>query len=393
MKARFSQGGAPPLPYRMRPVGVRSAIVQQAFGNQKFQPLPVPTGAPPYHLSLDSILGPDVIAAINTSGQLSFHVAGDTGGIDHPLPQQNVADAMEADFSPSATDKPSFFYHLGDVVYYYGEASEYFAQFYNPYDHYPSFIFAIPGNHDGDIAGPGVTSLVAFTNNFCAKTPNVTPDAGEAPRNAMTQPNVYWTLETPLATIVGLYSNVPEGGEIHQDQIDWFVGELRNAPQDRALVVAMHHPPLSADGHHAGSLNMLQLLDNAVQKSGRTPDIVFTGHVHNYQRFTRKMGNHDVPYIVAGAGGYWHLHTMQKQTDGSPLQVPLNMPEPGVTLENYCDNRHGYMKVQVTKNRVSGEYYVIPPPNQTGPAQGIDSFALDLQQHTLAKSMRLPITT
>jgi len=98
-----------------------------------------------------------------------------------------------------------------------------------------------------------------------------------------------------------------------------------------------------------------------------------------------------VPYIVTGAGGYWHLHTMQKQSDGSPLQVPFKMPEPGVTLENYCDTRHGYMKMQVTKNTLSGQYFITPLPNQTGPTQQIDSFELDLQKHTLTKSARLPL--
>lgn len=388
-------GVAPPKPtqssYRMRPKGICSSIVQQAYGNQKFQPLPAPTGQSPFHLTLDSILAPSEIAAINASGSLTFHVAGDSGGIKYPLPQQNVANAMEADLVSLATQKPSFLYHVGDVVYYYGEATEYFGQFYEPYDHYSAPILAIPGNHDGDIANPTVSSLAAFVNNFCAKTPHVTPDAGECPRLAQTQPNVYWTLETPLATFVGLYSNVPEGGQFQQDQIDWFVGELRGAPKDKALIVAVHHPPLSADDHHAGSMLIATTLDNAFKQSGRTPDIILTGHVHNYQRFTRRIGNQDVPYIVTGAGGYWHLHTMQKQSDGSPLQVPYKMPEPGVTLENYCDNRHGYMKMQVTKNVLSAGYYITPLPNQTGPTQQIDSFQLDLQQHTLTKSAILPV--
>ena len=71
-----------------------------------------------------------------------------------------------------------------------------------------------------------------------------------------------------------------------------------------------------------------------------------------------------------------------KQSDGSPLQVPFKMPEPGVTLEN---------KIQVTKNLLSAEYYITPLPNQTGATQQIDSFQLDLQQHTLTKNARLPL--
>jgi hypothetical protein len=45
---------------------------------------------------------------------------------------------------------PSFLYDLGDVIYKFGEASEYYSQFYEPYAHYPAPIFAIPGNKDGE---------------------------------------------------------------------------------------------------------------------------------------------------------------------------------------------------------------------------------------------------
>ena len=367
---------------------------QHAYGNQAFQPLPPPTGKPPYHLSLDSVLTSAQMNAIITSGNLTFHVVGDTGGVQFPLPQQSVADAMEADFSTVGTNAPAFFYHLGDVVYYFGEAANYYPQFYEPYVHYPAPIFAIPGNHDGDINPtapyPKAASLEAFATNFCAASPQITTDAGEISRDAMTQPNVYWTLDTPFSTMIGLYSNVPEGGEFQQDQIDWLVSELQNAPPNKALMVSAHHPPFSADATHAGSTTMVKALDGAFNQAKITPDIVFTGHVHDYQRFTRKMpSGQDLPYIVAGAGGYWHLHTMQKQPDGSAIQVPYNMPESGVILESYCDDRHGYLKMNLAQNILSGEYYAIASSTtqttNAGP-QLIDSFSLDLKQRKLIKS-------
>jgi acid phosphatase type 7 len=41
----------------------------------------------------------------------------------------------------------------------------------------------------------------------------------------MDQPNVYWTLQAaPFLTIIGLYTNVPGGGEVHADQQDWLTG-------------------------------------------------------------------------------------------------------------------------------------------------------------------------
>jgi 3',5'-cyclic AMP phosphodiesterase CpdA len=50
---------------------------------------------------------------------------------------------------------------------------------------------------------------------------------------------------TPFADIIGLYSNVPEDGEIHQEQLDWIVNELGSAHTDKALIVAVHHPAYS----------------------------------------------------------------------------------------------------------------------------------------------------
>ena len=43
-------------------------------------------------------------------------------------------------------------------------------------------------------------------------------------------------------------------------------------------------------------------------------DIVFAGHVHNYQRFSAPLhGKNKVPFIVAGAGGYnKRLHALGK---------------------------------------------------------------------------------
>jgi hypothetical protein len=74
-----------------------------------------------------------------------------------------------------------------------------------------------PGNHDGDVDlidqfNKLSDSLKCFVRNFCAQAPIHLPEAQDAPRDAMTQPNVYWTLNTPMATIIGLYTNVASGG-------------------------------------------------------------------------------------------------------------------------------------------------------------------------------------
>ena len=332
---------------------------------QPFRPLPAPTGPEPHHLRLADILTADALDAIQQSGHLVFHTMGDCGGVKQPEPQQLVAMKLEEDFHATpGTPDAAFLYLLGDVVYFYGESGSYYDQFYDPYKHYPRPIFAIPGNHDGDVNPHApAPSLEAFVNNFCAPQPVLRPEAGDAQRTAMTQPNVYWTLEAPFATIIGLYTNVPEGGQLDDQQLAWLQQELAAAPADHALLVTMHHPIYSADTYHSGSQYMAEVLDTAAAHARRTPDLVLAGHVHNYQRFTRTTATGKVPYIVAGAGGYWHLHAMQKLA-GGPIPTPYQLPDPDseVTLESYVDDDHGFLRVDVTAETITGQYLTVPRP-------------------------------
>jgi 3',5'-cyclic AMP phosphodiesterase CpdA len=129
------------------------------------------------------------------------------------------------------------------------------------------------------------------------------PEADDAPRDAMTQPNVYWTLTTPMATIIGLYTNVPEGGRIGPDQLAWFKQELANAPKDIALILALHHPIYSAYGNHPGSQYLKAIIEEATKSANRIPNLILTGHVHDYQRFNGSINGTPVTTLVVGAGG------------------------------------------------------------------------------------------
>jgi len=137
---------------------------------------------------------------------------------------------------------------------------------------------------------------------------------------------------------------------------------------------------------------MLDTLEGAFKESARYPDIVLSGHVHNYQRYTRQIGGRDLPFIVAGGGGYFNIYKMQSNPDGSPLEVPMRMAEPGLTLENYWTDSHGYMKMRFERGKLIGEYYAVAEANQSNPGQAtpVDSFAVDLRQHKLVASKRRP---
>ena len=77
---------------------------------------------------------------------------------------------------------------------------------------YDAPIFAIPGNHDGMVWDQKQVSLAAFLDNFCAPVVKHADNAGSLHRTTMNQPGVYFTLEAPFASIVGLYSNTPDKG-------------------------------------------------------------------------------------------------------------------------------------------------------------------------------------
>jgi predicted phosphodiesterase len=277
---------------------------------------------------------------------------------------------MECDFTYTRPPgRPSFFYHLGDVVYYDGESANYWPEFYEPYINYPGPIVAIPGNHDGDVnPATGESSLEAFVRNFCSQSSVISPDNIDAPRRTMTQPNVFWTLNTPLVTIIGLYSNCPEGGQISDTQRAWFIAELEAAASDLPLIVTIHHPVYSAYGAHPGSTRLKDLLEHSCEAAKRAPDVVLTGHVHNYQRFSAPLFNKtDVPFIVAGAGGYnRRLHVLGKVFHDAQRkkQLPVRIGNEDVSLENFNDQQHGYLRITVTKAFIRLDYVAVPDPSE-----------------------------
>ena len=76
------------------------------------------------------------------------------------------------------------------------------------------------------------------------------------------------------------------------------------AARDRAVILAVHHPPASADSKHGGTVGLGNDIDAACQSAGLWPDAVLSGHAHLYQRFGHHVAGRDIPYVVAGSGGF-----------------------------------------------------------------------------------------
>jgi hypothetical protein len=302
----------------------------------KNQVQPIPprrTGALPY-INLADYIPQDLANAIDVAGKITFHAVGDTGAAKTTRSQSAatslaeqaaVADAMTADVQSSGINGPAFFFHLGDVIYNFGEGQYYYDQFYEPYREYDRPIFAIPGNHDGMVFGqsssaPQVPTLAAFLTNFCAASPDPSPDAPTSVRSCMTEPGVYFTLDAPFVSIIGLYSNVMDTGggiissqgghfPLVNDQLDFLTSELERLKParqagERSILVAVHHPPLSVDAKTGGSTGLMVDIDSCCQAAGQWPDALLSGHAHLYQRFTRLINGRQVPYIVSGSGGF-----------------------------------------------------------------------------------------
>ena len=365
--------------------------------------------------------GAKVEQAITKAGQIVFHSAGDTGAtaaVPGLQDEYSVLDKMIADFDEKdAAAVPQFFYHLGDVVYSFGEHVYYYDQFYDAFRNYPAPIFAIPGNHDGLVVptppAPGETtptlgdarlSLSGFYANFCTGQVEHSNDALGISRTTMTQPGVYFTLEAPLVRMLGIYSNMlenpgvisstanPKTGKatfpnVPDAQLAYLEAALTRVKKEKfkgAVILAVHHPPYTF-GKHVRSLVMLKEIDAVCEKVGVWPHAVFSGHSHNYQRYTRTIGKRQIPYVVCGNGGHPPL---AKLSVDPTLRTPIAMPgfaqperSDTVTLDNYDFKSFGYLRVIVDTTQLRVEFH---PEGDGVTAKTPDDFVtVDLATGTL----------
>ncbi len=348
------------FPQRLGAQAARNARAAEEFVPYR---LPHPEKYP-FEMELGHVVSPDRMREALAQRRYTCYMMGDVGGVIMPAPQRAVAEAMCAltpdgrsyDVEANQCGGTQFAYIAGDVVYYNGERAHYRPQFYEPYEHYDRPILAIPGNHDGSCDDATLSdahprsALEGFIANFCASERGPAVDAGTLiRRGVMDQPNVYWTLEAPWLRIVGLYTNVPEGGVVENMQRRWFLEQMARPRDGKHVIVALHQPVFSADGVHGGSRDMLELVHEQARRAGCR--LVISGHVHNYQRFVYD----DMTYLVAGAGGFFELH------DVLPPEFPGAVyPVVARTLE------HSFVHMTVTPEQLVLRGIVVPVPFVAG---------------------------
>ncbi len=378
-------------------------LIDTLTKEHKIRPLAFPAargGVEPV-LTLAETLGADgasAEAAITASGQIVFHSVGDTGNIGSTVPQDEVSDKMVSDFDdPLARDVPQFFFHLGDVIYNFGEAAYYYDQFYDPYRNYPKPILALAGNHDGMVVpNSGAVSLAAFLDNFCAESFATTPESGGLDRTAQIQPGVYFTFEAPFVRIIALYSNTLEDPgvistqngtfpELSDVQLDYLKAALERVKAENyagALILAHHHPSFTAGNKHGWSTDMTAQIDAICDAAGVWPHAVLSAHAHNYQRFTRARGGRSTPYIVAGNGGHnvTRLTTKKEGTLRTPMVVQSDAADT-VTLESYDDVHYGYLRIIADPKQLRIEYH--PASDGTAQKTPDDSITVAIGSHSM----------
>jgi Calcineurin-like phosphoesterase len=339
--------------------------------------------------------GPNIVRQIAKSGGIVFHALGDSGASSSRryASEINVADQLTTDaHSADPSDRPAFLFHLGDVVYDFGESKYYYDQFYEPFRNYPAPVFAIPGNHDSFIV-PGTPAgsepLTIFSRNFCSESPVITPEAASLHRTAMTQPGVYFTLDAPFVRVIALFSNsLEDPGVISSEngkwkavpdfQLEFLAAQLKRIKDENyqgAVLLAAHHPafsyapkgPSGARGNHGSSFAMLRQIDEICKEAGVYPHAFISGHAHNYQRYTRELtflGQEiDVPFVVCGNGGH-AANPLVRSRRGQPSLEPVNgsrvdylevnpaVQVTGLILEKYDDRNYGYLRISANKEQL-----------------------------------------
>jgi hypothetical protein len=405
--------------------------------------VPIPTKAPDDELRLRlKDVDPDESRTIRQRGVMSFHAVGCSGFYQNQEPGKRVAGAMGAQLSKPRVyggtrdaAPASFLFHLGDLAYKdedpanveaKDQALIYNAQYYGQYTKYSREIFAVPGNHDGKTSKhQSKSGIIHFQENFCDPDRRLSPDNTTDNRKAMCQPYPYWRLETPITTIIGLYTNDINAGQLDDPMSDddpqyrWLVktlAEIKQRTEPKALVLALHYPPCSGGANfrergdpnlgptpRRGRLKPLAvLLRQAYRDTDQYPDVVLSAHAHLYQRITYQHADgREIPYMIVGSGGHPPIENLfetcaKGQLERRPPPLDLVLP-PDSDLPNgdtakvvaYNDTDFGFARitVDINENTLTGEFFTAfrsgaTPKDVPGLA---DAFVLDLKKHALRK--------
>ena len=305
-----------------------------------------------------------------------------------------MADKLVSDFDEEdPKERPTFFFHLGDVIYSFGEAQYYYDQFYEPYRDYPAPILALAGNHDGMVApGANATTLAAFLENFCAPEFEVTPEAGGLSRTAQIQPGVFFTFEAPFLRILTLYSNTLEDpGVIADPARGQFaarlsegsagtreVGWLQGGGDSRASPSCLHRRQQARLERADGFADRCHLQRKPA--CGRMPCCRRMRTTISASRgctARRKFPTSSAAMAVTD----WRSCCARAQSRSARHGITGTGHADKVTLENYDDQDYGYLRIVVTETQLRIEYH--PASDGAGAKTPDDFVTVDIASRKL----------
>src|SRR6202162_45699 len=214
-------------------------------------------------------------------GDTRFHDPTDTDAANPPVRQALVKAIAEVN--------PAFICFTGDIVYNGNDAND-----WKVWDDETSIwrdkkipVYPALGNHD--LHGDEKIALGNYFQRF--------PDL----KNSR-----YYSARAANALVLILDSSLEEAGG---PQGQWLADKLDHVPPDVDFVFLMfHHPPYTSSsdakafggGHSARTTEqtLARMLESR-QAHARSRIVVFSGHVHNYER--HEHGG--VTYFVSGGGG------------------------------------------------------------------------------------------
>jgi acid phosphatase type 7 len=227
-------------------------------------------------------------------GDARFHDPKDTEAAN-PAVRQALVQAI-------AETNPAFIAFTGDIVY-----NGYDKDDWKVWDSETAVwntkripVYPALGNHD--LHGDEKIALANYFERF--------PDL---------KSSVYYSVRAANTLMLALDSGFDE---ISGPQGQWLIQKLDHVPGDVDFVfVVLHHPPYTSDttkfggGHSARSQEReLAKMLEARQQNLRARIVVFSGHVHNYER--HEHGG--VTYFVTGGAGA-HAYPIERAAD-DPFQ-------------------------------------------------------------------------